>query len=244
MSTAHLTRLDELQADDAIWGVDEAAQQELVEALHAADLERDASWERSAAVVAIALQHGLPRGPSPQLMKALQASAPMLQPEVPVNRHWSQPNLILAAALLTLSVVLWSTSGPSMGRGIVAPQALRQELMQVGGTAVWDWSGGDPGGDVVWHGPSQRGAMTFRGLPPNDPKLRQYQLWIVDGKRDAAHPVDGGVFDVPRDQSEVVIPIDPKIFVHEAQAFVVTIEAVGGVVVSDREQVVVLAKPQ
>ena len=86
--------------------------------------------------------------------------------------------------------------------------------------------------------------MTFRDLPPNDPTRRQYQLWIVDGKRDAAHPVDGGVFDMPNGQTDVVIPIDPKILVHDAQAFVVTVETVGGVVVSDREQIVVLAKPQ
>lgn len=85
--------------------------------------------------------------------------------------------------------------------------------------------------------------MTFRGLPANDPQQHQYQLWIVDGKRNAAHPVDGGVFDMPEGQSEVVIPIDPKVLVHEAQAFVVTMEVVGGVVVSDREQIVVLAKP-
>jgi hypothetical protein len=244
MSAAQLTRLDELQADDAIWGVDEVAHQELVDGLHAADLERDSSWERSATVVTIALQQGLPRGPSPELMKSLRASAPISLQEVSTVRHWPQPNLVLAAALLTLSVVLWWTSGPAIGGGIVAPQALRQELMQVGGSAVWNWSGGDSGGDVVWHGPSQRGAMTFRGLPPNDPKQRQYQLWIVDGKRDAAHPVDGGVFDMPNGQTEVVIPIDPKILVHDAQAFVVTVETVGGVVVSDREQIVVLAKPQ
>ena len=40
------------------------------------------------------------------------------------------------------------------------------------------------------------------------------------------------------------IPIDPKIIVHEAQAFVVTVENRGGVVVSDRAQIVALAKPQ
>ena len=244
MSAAQMTRLDELQADDAIWGVDEAAQQELAEALRGADLERDDSWERSAAVATVALQEGLPSMPSQQLMDTLRAAAPLPQLETSAIRHWLQPNMVLAAALLTLSVAVWWTSGSSMGPGVVAPQALRQELMQVGDTAVWSWSGGAPGGDVVWHGPSQRGAMTFRGLPPNDPQQRQYQLWIVDGKRNAAHPVDGGVFDVPAGQSEVVIPIDPKVLVHEAKAFVVTLEVVGGVVVSDREQIVVLAKPQ
>ncbi|MFT6080696.1 MAG: hypothetical protein ACJAYX_004028 [Planctomycetota bacterium] len=239
-----MTRLDELQADDAIGGLDEAEQQELAEALRAAGLERDASWERIAAVAMVALQQGLPSGPSPQLMNALRAAAPVSQLRVSMAQRWLQPNMVLAAALLTLSVVLLWTSDSVMGRRAVAPNMLRQELMQVSDTAVWNWSGGAPKGDVVWHGPSQRGTMRFSGLPPNDPRQRQYQLWIVDGKRNAAQPVDGGVFDVPAGQSEVVIPIDPKVLVHEAKAFVVTIEVVGGVVVSDREQIVVLATPQ
>jgi hypothetical protein len=244
MSSEPMTRLDELQADDAIGGLDEAEQQELAEALRAAGLERDASWERIAAVAMVALQQGLPSGPSPQLMNALRAAAPVSQLRVSMAQRWLQPNMVLAAALLTLSVVLLWTSDSVMGRRVVAPNMLRQELMQVSDTAVWNWSGGAPKGDVVWHGPSQRGTMRFSGLPPNDPRQRQYQLWIVDGKRNAAQPVDGGVFDVPAGQSEVVIPIDPKVLVHEAKAFVVTIEVVGGVVVSDREQIVVLATPQ
>jgi hypothetical protein len=177
-------------------------------------------------------------------MNALRAAAPVSQLRVSMTQRWLQPNMVLAAALLTLSVVWLWTSDSVMGRRAVAPNMLRQELMQVSDTAVWNWSGGAPKGDVVWHGASQRGTMRFLGLPPNDPRQRQYQLWIVDGKRNAAQPVDGGVFDVPAGQSEIVIPIDPKVLVHEAKAFVVTIEVVGGVVVSDREQIVVLATPQ
>lgn len=37
--------------------------------------------------------------------------------------------------------------------------------------------------------------MRFRNLKPNGPKTQQYQLWIIDGERNAAQPVDGGVFD-------------------------------------------------
>lgn len=254
MSTADMSRLEELQADAALWGLDDAEQQELAEALRQAGVERDDSWERGAAVMTVALQAEVPSGPSEALLHRLKKSAPIgvAEPGAGVSgvraagapRQWWQPNSLLAAALLLLSVVIWWTGDAADGSGTIAPTELRKELLQVGDAVSWNWSGGEPQGDVVWHAPSQRGTMRFRGLPANDPDKRQYQLWIVDGKRNAAQPVDGGVFDVPAGQTEIVIPIDPKIFVHDAQAFVVTVEAAGGVVVSDRKEIVVLAKPQ
>ncbi len=70
----------------------------------------------------------------------------------------------------------------------------------------------DPGaagmsGDVVWNPVTQQGFLRFVGLRPNDPHMHQYQLWIFDGARDQRYPVDGGVFDVPANQGEVVVPI-------------------------------------
>ena len=85
--------------------------------------------------------------------------------------------------------------------------------------------------------------MRFVGLQTNDPGSQQYQLWIFDGERDQAYPVDGGVFDIPAGTTEAVIPIDAKIQVHDAKAFVITMEPPGGVVVSDRSRVVGQAKP-
>jgi anti-sigma-K factor RskA len=70
--------------------------------------------------------------------------------------------------------------------------------------------------------------------------LRQYQLWIFDGGRDQRYPVDGGVFDVPTNATEVVIPIHAALPVLSAKAFAVTVEKPGGVVVSGRQHVVVL----
>jgi hypothetical protein len=95
-------------------------------------------------------------------------------------------------------------------------------------------------GDVVWDPVTQRGFMHFVGLAANDPALRQYQLWIFDGGRDPRYPVDGGVFNMPSNQGEVVIPIHAALPVLSAKAFAVTIEKPGGVVVSGREHVVVL----
>lgn len=96
-------------------------------------------------------------------------------------------------------------------------------------------------GDVVWSPEDQRGYLRFQNLPANDAKVFQYQLWIFDATRDERFPIDGGVFDVPAG-GEVVIPIDAKLPVREAAVFAVTIEKPGGVVVSSRERIVVLAK--
>jgi len=95
-------------------------------------------------------------------------------------------------------------------------------------------------GEVVWSDLAQEGYMTFRGLAWNDPTQRQYQLWVFDSGRSAERPVDGGVFDVPASASEVIIPIDAKLRVDEATLFAITLERPGGVVVSSREDLVLL----
>ncbi|HEY0746152.1 MAG TPA: anti-sigma factor [Steroidobacteraceae bacterium] len=95
-------------------------------------------------------------------------------------------------------------------------------------------------GDVVWNPATQRGFMHFTGLKPNDPAVHQYQIWIFDAARDKRYPVDGGVFDVPANANEIVIPIRAELMVLKPAAFAVTVEKPGGVVVSGREHVVVL----
>jgi hypothetical protein len=95
-------------------------------------------------------------------------------------------------------------------------------------------------GDVVWDPVTQRGYLHFTGLAANDPSVHQYQIWIFDGSRDKRYPVDGGVFDVPANTNEVVIPIRAALMVRNPAAFAVTVEKPGGVVVSGREHVVAL----
>ena len=86
-------------------------------------------------------------------------------------------------------------------------------------------------GEIVWSDSLQTGQMRFKGLPPNDPAERQYQLWIVDPDR-YDHPVDGGVFDASG-EGEFVVPVDAKLLVEAPVAFAVTLEQRGGVVVSN-----------
>lgn len=109
--------------------------------------------------------------------------------------------------------------------------------------ATKDPGGAGAGGDVVWSSAAQEGYMTFRGLPANDPRKSQYQLWIFDADRDDRFPVDGGVFDVPAGVAEVVVPIAPKLRAQRPKLFAVTVEPPGGVVVSKREHIVLTASP-
>jgi len=95
-------------------------------------------------------------------------------------------------------------------------------------------------GEVVWSNDKQQGFMTFTGLPINAPAEEQYQLWIFDVDQDDRYPIDGGVFDVT--SGTVTVPIDAKIRVDKPTMFAITIEKPGGVVVSDRKRLPLIAK--
>lgn len=96
-------------------------------------------------------------------------------------------------------------------------------------------------GTVVWSDELQEGYMTLTNLPANDASAKQYQLWIVDPGRDEK-PVDGGVFDISVTNGTAIIPIRNPLVVTNPQAFVITLEQPGGVVVSKQDTVVALAK--
>ncbi|MFO0725245.1 MAG: anti-sigma factor [Myxococcota bacterium] len=97
-------------------------------------------------------------------------------------------------------------------------------------------------GDLVFSAERQSGFMRFaRGMPANNPREHVYQLWIFDATRDEHFPVDGGVFDVGN--GEVIVEIQPKVAVRNPTLYAVTLEDPGGVVVSKREHILVVAKP-
>lgn len=118
----------------------------------------------------------------------------------------------------------------------------KAETLKLNWGATKEPSAAGVSGDVVWDPVTQQGFLRFVGLPKNDPGRRQYQLWIFDSARDKRYPVDGGVFDVPADATEVLVPIHAALAVRMAKAFAVTIEKPGGVVVSAREHVIALAQ--
>jgi len=102
-------------------------------------------------------------------------------------------------------------------------------------------------GNVVWNNREQRGYMRFHGLAVNDPTREQYQLWIFDKTRDERYPVDGGVFDMAAaeqdpETGDTIVPIRATLPIRDLAMFAVTIEQPGGVVVSSRARLPLLAK--
>lgn len=149
-----------------------------------------------------------------------------------------------AAAAALLALVLLSKESDSVAD--LQPADARAAMLAGGGdvdTVVWATPAGSTlGGDVVWSDAQNEGYMRISGLDVNDPSKSQYQLWIFRGDDPVAepHPVDGGVFDVPS-SGEVIVPIDAKLNVGHAGLFAVTVEKPGGIVVSGREQIVLIA---
>ncbi len=152
------------------------------------------------------------------------------------------------------AILLWFVAPPSTGRTPIAlplrtVAQLRDSLITLGAiaellpwTATKDSAATGASGDVVWSNRAQRGVMRIVGLQPNDRTHWQYQLWIFDKNRDQKYPVDGGVFDVPVGASEVLVPVDARVPVGDAVMFAVTVEHAGGVVVSTRERIALLAQ--
>jgi hypothetical protein len=166
-----------------------------------------------------------------------------------------------AAAALVLAVIGWvqvdrmehslaereatlaELREPAPAELLAALQA-RPDTVIVPWSATDDPAAGGAEGAVIWNSTEQAGLMRIRGLQANDPAVAQYQLWIFDAARDDRFPVDGGVFDIPRDAEEVLVPIRARLPVGEAALFAITVEAPGGVVVSSRERIALVAQPE
>jgi hypothetical protein len=172
------------------------------------------------------------------------------------NRFAAWGGWLAAAAMLAVWVGGARTSQPAGARTAVsqpvasAGAMLRDSLLNVDSSLVrWAWtatadsSAVGATGDVVWSERAQRGVMRIAGLQPNGGRRWQYQLWIFDKSRDQRFPVDGGVFDIPAGAREVFVPIDARVPVGQAVMFAVTVEPPGGVVVSTRDRIALLAKP-
>lgn len=96
-------------------------------------------------------------------------------------------------------------------------------------------------GELVWNRDEQKGFMKIEGLAPVDPKKGTYQLWIFDRKRDQRYPVDGGTFAISENGTSSLVPIQARLRVDEPTMFAITLEPPGGVVVSDRQRIMLTA---
>lgn len=249
--------LDELLADQAL-GLLEADDYERLSELLAEHPEVDpADMERAAAALATALT---PAQPVPETtLRRLKARLPgrgpdddlttVTTPAATVSRArggWiGRLGWYAAAASLVVAVTGWwprdvghEGATPTLASVEQAPDAIALEWQ-----ATDDPAASGARGRLVWSDQRQEGYMSFLGLAPNDPAESQYQLWIFDAEREE-YPVDGGVFDIPTDVGgEVVVPIRAKLPVFDPALFAVTVERPGGVVVSDRSRIAVVAEP-
>ena len=169
------------------------------------------------------------------------------QPNVPLRRGHSPWWGWSVAACLAVLLVLQSQKPAPASKAVPlelsktifvqeAPDLLRLPLAGTTGPYA------QIHGEVLWSDEKQEGYLVLSDLPANDRERFQYQLWIVDPLRDEI-PVDGGVFDVTASgDASVVIPIEAKLNIRQPQAFVITVEQVGGVVRSKQEKVVGVAK--
>ncbi len=226
-----------------------------------------ARWERAAAelTAAFAAADLTTREPMPQALadrvistgEAIVRSQPRQQTSIvlqaaprSVTTYLTWSGWMAAAAAL----VLWFAAPRTSDRVTQSPPLrtvaqLRDSLLvldsateRLAWTATNDTAALGASGDVVWSNRAQRGVMRIAGLQANDRTRWQYQLWIFDKTRDQKYPVDGGVFDMPPGQSEVLVPIEARVPVGDAIMFAVTVEHTGGVVVSTRERIALLAQ--
>jgi hypothetical protein len=172
-----------------------------------------------------------------------------LPPRRPGWRWFGAGGWLVAAASLLFAVGLWWHLRPNMldpekQRGALLAMRDRQgsDVIQIDWEPTADLAAKNASGDVVWSTSAQKGFVRFRGLAANAPGVYQYQLWLFDADRDKQYPVDGGVFDIPPTGGDVIVPITPKLWVGRPTMFAVTIEKPGGVVVSSRERVTLVAK--
>jgi len=249
-------RLLELLADRTVFGLTDAEAAELERLLVSfPDVDHE-ELERLAADLAMS---SVPASPEPmpaEVQARILANAASYIPAPPMpagSRSWKARAVlgwVAVAASVFLAVGVWWSM---RDRPSPAPAERRQELLarvsqpnsdviQLEWTATKDPAANGASGDVVWSTTTQEGYMRFRGLATNNPTREQYQLWVFDAARDERYPVDGGVFDIPPGGGDVIIPIRTKLGVTRPLLFAITVEPPGGVVVSTRERLPLLAK--
>lgn len=257
-------RAEELLADMALQGLSPAEAAELSALLRAgggADRAEGEALELAAAALDLAMNPGpyeaMPESLRIGIERAVPSAigAPRARGDVigqitpKSGRSSAAFAWLVAAACLALAVTAW---WPGVGgrAALQTSEAYGRLVSQASDLTRADWKAMGElektpvTGEVVWSSDRQEGYMVFSGLPANSPTRDQYQLWIFDPTQSDKTPIDGGVFDIPPTaDGRVIIPIDPKLRPTGPTLFAITIEKPGGVVVSDRSRLVLIAQP-
>lgn len=218
------------------------------------DMPDDFAQRLKSQVASYPAQHSAPA-------QSHQPDSYPFSPESQANNNPSNwvPWMVAAASLLIATVSILMPRGTQPPLDLDTQRLALIENTDADDLIQWNWIStedsavvGDVIGDVVWSNTLNKGYMRISGLAINDPSLEQYQLWIFDATRPTGdlpqfgeglltqRPVDGGVFDI-NETGEVIIEIDSKLAIQQAAAFAITVEQPGGVVVSDRSRVPLLA---
>ncbi len=246
-------RFDELCAGRAIDDLSAQEERELASLCAQLGIAPDADFELLAAALEVNLigqtQEAMPAHLANKLHQwADQTAQPLvsnvIHPQIPawktIARNPATGWAAAAALLMATLFISRDERSTSPSQTDVSLRAQATDLIERKFEGLGEFA--NAGGTVIWSDDLQQGFMTLSGIPANDPKQAQYQLWIVDPARDADSPVDGGVFDIPANGKPVIIPIDAKLALASPTAFVITLEQPGGVVKSKQEVVVALAK--
>lgn len=260
--TNHEQLLD-LLAKQATEGLDAAELAELQTLLQAHPDVTGDEFDASVAAVLLGTKNDTEAMPAHLAAKILAAAPAQTKATIvampsrtPMSRFESAGWWAAAASFLIAVAGWWprlaGDATQSHTQIVATPTAEQQRAVLLNNAHVIQASwlpGNDAGGntlvgDVVFDPVTQKGYLRFRGIPANDPRLEQYQLWIADAARTPPEPVDGGVFNTPQTASngDVIIPFEAKLPVGKPAAFVITVEKPGGVVVSKQERVLALAK--
>lgn len=247
------TRREALLADAAIGLVDDADRADLAALLQDPAAQRElAELERAAALAGLACDDG---APAPEAAAMLRLASRM---HGDAAAHFARQSSTQSsvARLHPLRVLPWLLAAATIALLLyphepspMAPAQARDALLHqpAANWVQWPWQAGAAGrdaqvqGDVVWSVDGDEGYLRLRGLPQLDDAHR-YQLWIVDSARQGP-PVDGGLLRVAATGDEIVVPVRARLPVRSEAAFVLTIEAADGAVVSAQDRVVAIAKP-
>jgi hypothetical protein len=231
--------------DRALQGLSPEEEQELVILLDQYPELDDESLGLSIAALELALtqQAGVEDMPAGMRDRLLQDSQRQTEvtPSPPPPVNFGVLGWLAAAASVIWMLTIWEGGSP-----VSAEDQYAQLVASAEDLVREPWipleAASKVTGEIVWSDREQQGFMRMRGLAINDPQVEQYQLWVFDRGQDDRYPIDGGVFN--SDRGEILVPIDAKIPVQRAWQFAVTVEKPGGVVVSSRERLVLLAQTQ
>ena len=257
--SSNVDRLLNLMGEQALFGLDQGEQHELTElAAKHPNVQAD-EMDVLAAEIELsglpAAQFKLPDHLQQEIRLAMPSgkfARSAVEPAHTSRRDWmrhaaSWSGWVAAAVMLIAFLGRDLKNRPQIIQ--LTPNEARAQLLatvedslRVDWTVTEDEAARAAAGDVVWSNAAQEGYMRFTGLAANDPSQSQYQLWIFDSQQDERYPIDGGVFDIPPGADEVIVPIAAKLDVARPYMFAITIEKPGGVVVSSRERLPLLAK--